>query len=254
MAALTSFRRAIAPIVLALQVLVVPPSSAGPNANAKIVLHSARVDRPQCGNPAASPPCSGIVAQGDLYPAVHMLYVLVTDGDATAGLAGVQFGATYNDAPGQGVDVFIWTLCATLQFPEDGWPASGTGNLVTWDPVHRCQRMEPGGAGTGVTAQVGFFYCAAYSADTLRIVPRPVDGAAKVASCAAFEDVVESAEVRPNPSHLGFAAFSPGGTAQGYNPCGLVTPVRSATWGRIKAMVASTRGPASRSRATNARR
>ena len=210
-------------------------SQAGPNANAKIQLHLLRpTTKSQCTRLTATPPCNQISVQGDagaLAGSYYFAYVLVTDGNAQAGIAGLQFGIQYNGAPNAGVDIFSWTLCATLEFqqPSPVWPSSGGGNLITWDSTNRCQVFEPGGPGTGVVANAGYFYMGAYSNDLFAITVRPVDGVAKVASCVAEEDVVTTG----TPSHLGSAGF---GNVTGYNPCGLITPIQSTTWSNVKSI------------------
>jgi hypothetical protein len=133
------------------------------------------------------------------------------------------------------VDVLAWTLCATLEFPSTGWPASGGGNLVAWDTINSCQNYEPSGPGTGVVAAAGYFYLAAYSNDVMMLIPRPVDGLAKVADCLARETTIADVGVPRSPSHLGTARFSTGG-GQGYNPCGFADPIRSTTWSGIKTL------------------
>ena len=206
-------------------------SNAGPNANAKIQLHLlAPTTKSQCTRLSATPPCNGVIVQGNLYPQLYYAYVLVTDGNAQAGIAGLQFGIAYNGTTGAGVDIYSWTLCATLEFqqPSPVWPSNGGGNLITWDSTNRCQVFEPGGAGTGVVADAGYFYLGAYNPDVLAITVRPVDGVAKVASCVAEEDIVAG-----TPSHLGTAGF---GGQPGYSPCGLITPVQSTTWSNVKSI------------------
>lgn len=188
-------------------------SLAGPNANAKILLHLlAPTTKGLCTRAEATPPCSSIVTAGDLYPATYFAYVLVTDADSAAGVAGVQFGIDYDGVAQSGVDIYTWTNCATLEFAEPGWPGAGTGNLVTWDTSQSCQRSEPEGSDTGVKAVVGYYYCAAYSADEFRLTTRPSDGVAKVASCVAIEDTIPAMA-------LGSCAFSAGGGSEGDNPC-----------------------------------
>jgi len=196
-------------------------SYAGPNANSKIVLHlGTPLVAGGCTAAQARPACSGVNTSGALYPATYFAYVLVMDADASAGVQGVQFGIDYDPVIGSGVDVYGWTNCATLQFPQTGWPASGTGNLVTWNS---CQQNEPAGAGTGVVAVVGYFYVGSYSPDVLKLTARPVDGLAVVADCGFsgvyIEDVLSSTG-GPGVSALGEVAFSSTG-APGYNPCGL---------------------------------
>lgn len=196
------------------------PVWAGSNENAKIVVHLATpTAKNACSRPTARPSCSGIVSNGALAPTTYFAYLLVVDGDPAAGIAGVQCGIQYLGAAGVGVDVFSWTNCATLEFPMAGWPAPGTGTIITWDPTTHCQQIEPGGAGTGVVATAGYFYCAAYTPDVLTVIPRPADLAAKVASCGALEDTIDSPTVHHVPPHLGFASFSLGASVPGYAPC-----------------------------------
>jgi hypothetical protein len=198
--------------VLALPFLAAP--SGASNSQAKIVLHlTSPTTKNQCFDAPSLPTCDELVTGGQLYPAAYFAYVLVADADRNKGLAGLQFGIEYDGALHSGVDILGWTLCATLNFSYPGWPADGTGNLVTWDRINVCQRTEPGGFGTGVVANAGYFYVAAYSPDELQIVPRQVDGLAKVADCEAFEYIIPA-------SALGLASFSDGGTAPGFNPCG----------------------------------
>jgi hypothetical protein len=213
-------------------------SFAGANENAKIQLHlMSPTTKNQC--PRAVVPCQSIITQGNLYPALYYAYVLVTDGNAAAGISGTQFGIAYDGpgaADGIGIDIYGWTLCATLEFitPAPAWPNSGGGNLITWVA---CQVAEPGGPGTGVVANAGYFYMAAYTPGTMRITPRPVDSSAKVADCNAFEDIIESDTVTRTPSHLGTAGFGTGNP--GYNPCGLNTATQATTWSNVKSIYSS---------------
>jgi hypothetical protein len=214
-------------------------SFAGANADARILLHIlGTTTKGACTRLAATPGCQSIITQGALYPSLYYTHVLVTDANAPAGVAGVQFGIQYT-GPGatdhSGVDIYAWTLCATLEFltPSPAWPNSGAGTLITWDATTRCQRFEPNGPGTGVVANAGYFYMAAYGPGTMGIIPRPIDGFAKVADCAAQEDVVEGVGTPRTPSHLGLAGF---GGQTGYNPCGIIDPVEATTWSGVKSL------------------
>jgi len=216
-------------------------SLAGPNENAKIQLHLlATTTKQQCTRIQTTPACASVVTTGNLYPQMYFAHVLVTDGNVAAGIAGVQFGIAYT-GPGSndqtGIDIFSWSLCATLEFqsPSPQWTNSGSGNLITWDANTRCQRFVPAGndPANGVCANAGYFYMAAYNPGTMSITPRPTDGLAKVADCSAAEDIVEGGSVIRNPSHLGRLGF---GGQQGYNPCGLVVPTRNTTWSALKAV------------------
>lgn len=220
------------------------PAAAQPfaNAYAKIMIHLVpvgSVSGRQCASNLARPKCTGMKVAGTLNEPYYA-YLLVTDGSATEGIAGMQCGIDYDGGSRRGVDVVEWKLCAQLDFPYAGWPAPGSSYMVTWnsdisDPILGCQRSEPGGAGTGVVAVAGYFYLSAYTADLLKVTVRPVDGFAKVANCAAEEDIVEGPGVYFPKSHLGYAAFSDGAETAGYNPCGQAKPIENTTWGGVKA-------------------
>lgn len=191
----------------------------------RLALHLLPVtSRNSCDRPEATPPCAAIVSRGELYPHAYYAYLLVTNADAEAGVAGVQLGLEYDGTTHQGVDIYSWANCADLNFAMPGWPLSGTGNTITWSPTTRCQRTEPGGPGTGVVAAAGYFYLAAYSADELRLVPHPLAGVAAIASCAGVETHLVGYEERHDPSLLGYASFSDGGGSSGYNPCADAPP------------------------------
>lgn len=168
----------------------------------------------------------------------YFVYLLVAEGflrgaplgGTDLGLAGFQCGIQYNPLPSQGVDVFSWALCATLEFHLPDWPQPGSGNLVTWDPVNICQLGEVGVA--------GYFYCAAYGPDVMQLIPRPVDGKARVADCNAFPYELTTAD-------LGSVRFTPQGQAAGCNPCvqscAMPAPVARATWSQIKGLLGGDR-------------
>ena len=143
------------------------------------------------------------------------------------GVAGVQFGIDYDGANGAGCDVSSWRSCADLEFQGTGWPGDYTGNLVTWDFGDNCQLGEDVGGLAPVL--VGVFEVITYSGDTFSIIPRPVDGLAKVADCTAAEN-----DLTGNvPSALGTVTF---GAGTGYNPCSAPVPVARTTWGSIKTL------------------
>jgi hypothetical protein len=209
--------------------LVLTPGTlarAAANSDAHIAIHLlAPTTKNACARSAAVPPCASLVTSGRLSPTSYFAYLVVTNVTAAGGLGGLQCGIQYDAGSGQGVDVFSWTNCATLEFSSGGWPASGSGNLITWDTVARCQRTEPGGPGTGVVAAAGYFYITAYTADRLAVTVRPVDGLAKVADCASQESVIEGGGIHSNPPTLGFASFSASGVVAGYNPCVAAPPI-----------------------------
>ena len=208
----------------------------GPNENAKVLISLPSVDLSPCANGVQS--CNDVNTAGRLYPPrTYYAFLLIADGDGPSGISAVKCGINYDPTLQTGVDVFGWALCANAEIRTTGpnglWPAPQSGNLITWTDEN-CQRDEPAGSGSGVVAAAGYFYCAAYTADDLRIELHPTDGLVTVGSCAADVDTVEGGGITRNPSHLGFARFSPGGLEEGYNPCESDTPVQPATWGRIK--------------------
>ena len=203
-------------------------------ADPKLLLHVAGVTSKNACESGALSDCQqvvtrGDVTQGDVTPD-YFVYLLVGDFSPYTGIAGLQCGVSYqNDNPigmndHVGLDVLQWVLCASLEFAGAGWPAPNTGNLITWDRINRCQ--------TAATAVAGYFYVSSYSDDELKLIPRPVDGLARVADCASLEQDVPV-------EFLGRARFSAGATAPGYNPCGqgMPTPVRMTTWSGIKTLL-----------------
>jgi hypothetical protein len=185
--------------------------------------------------------CTQAVVNGDLYPngLAYFLYVEVSRG-ALPSIAGIQLGVSYDPVTLSGVDVFGWTYCLDAHFASDGphgaWPAPGSGNLMTWFADANCQ--------TGPTTVAGYFYLAAYSPDVFRVLPRPVDGRAAVATCEAEVSVVP-------PSNLGRVAFSSGAVTPGCNPCvddcttttpqgnpiqPLEVPTVAVTWSSVKSL------------------
>lgn len=203
----------------------------------KLLLHvRALTNKNQCGWGNLAD-CQGALTTGDITNGVagpyYFVYLLAAPGHLRGvslggdghGLAGFQCGIQYNGGNHQGVDVFMWTLCATLQFTSGGWPAAGSGNLITWDATNKCQ--------LGETAIAGYFYCGAYTPDALRLVVRPADGRAAVADCGAAQYDLTEAD-------LGSARFAIGGQSPGCNPCAgscaPPTPVQPLTWSQIKSL------------------
>jgi hypothetical protein len=176
------------------------------------------------------------------------VWLLVCNGSDSLGVAGLECGIEYNGLLGQGIDIDSWTPCGDLEFTSGGWPAPGSGNIVTWDPVDNCQ-IESSVPDTVlnhmVIAVAGVFNVTLYGKDEFQITPRPVSGRAKIADCAAVEDDITDAV----PSQLGMASFCRGNTGGGggYNFCERLDygamaaaplwrglPVETTTWGRIK--------------------
>jgi hypothetical protein len=180
------------------------------------------------------------VVQADLggTSTFYFIYLAAVRGNLE-NLAGLQCGISYqSDQAGQatdgvGVDIFGWTLCATLEFVQpagingsNAWPQPNSGNLITWDALVRCQ--------TGEIAVAGYFYAGAYSADRMSVKKRQADNAAKVADC-------KSSEAPPlGDEDLGFVQFSAGAITLGCNPCVMNcggVPVEETTWSGIKTLI-----------------
>jgi hypothetical protein len=218
------------------------------NSEAKVLLHlTAPLSPGSCTSPSTAPGCDQVDTSGDLYPALYFAHVLIADGSASEGIAGVHYGIEYDGGAtgGAGIDVFGWTICATIELAWPGplgpHPASGSSNLISWDSLNRCQRNEPGGPGTGVVAHVGYYYCAAYSASQMRIIPGVRGGNAialndkvVVSSCAGQSDIIEDRNAPHVPSPLGSVAFSAGGQTNGTNPCVKVVSIAPTTWSALK--------------------
>jgi len=176
-------------VFAALLITAAPPVSSAPyDGRPKIFMH---VKPTTTKNPCAQgvlADYANAVVTGGLYPGSGPYYVyLVAARGSLTGLAGAQLGIDYQHGAsggatdGQGLDVYSWTLCGSLEFHLEDWPQPGSGNMVTWAT---CQ--------TGETAVLGYFYVAAYAPDSLSVIARPVDGAAKVAGCPTFQALMPS--------------------------------------------------------------
>lgn len=214
---------------------VVNRSTAPSNGRANLMLHVKGVTSKNACEAGQLTNCSQAVTRGDVTTVggngpFYFVYLTVTDASTVGGL---QCGISYDGDESGGaddqdrIDIFDWVLCATLQFTSPqprAWPAPGSGNLITWDVVNACQ--------TNATPVAGYFYLAAYGSDTLRLIPRLVDGLAMVSDCSAQTTQIPS-------DGLGTARFSPGALIAGYNPCGreASVAVERATWSRIKTLL-----------------
>ena len=148
------------------------------------------------------------------------------------GLAGMQLGIAYEESsePGQGLEVTQWNRCSDLDFPDDVWPASGTGNTITWVTPENCRLND--------IVVAGYFYVSAYTPSTMSIVGFPHHtGVVKVDNC----EIAESVLVEIPMDRVGWVSLggAKGVDSDGCNPvlepCSGPVPVRPTTWGRIKA-------------------
>lgn len=181
----------------------IPPTTPGSQYNAKIGFHiQPRAAKNPCDDLPVDP-CSQFVTEGEVLVS-YDVYVAVAHLDTDVGFRGTDFGLQY-DAP---LGVFDWTTCSDLEFPSGGWPASGSGNVLTWQ--HCQQNIAPGFPGEGGREFVGVLYVYAYGSGHIQIGPRPVPiRSPNVASCSGLESHVPL-------DHWGFAGF---GFSHGYNPC-----------------------------------
>jgi hypothetical protein len=141
-------------------------------------------------------------------PSRFLAYVMIAGVDSTIGIAGIQFGITYDGRPGQGVDVVSWVECGLYEWAQEDWPQAGSGNLITWHQGSDCQRTDP--------VVVGFFDIEVHSPDQLRIIPRPADGTAALANCGINSTGAGANSITYlEEATLGWAGF---GGRPGYNP------------------------------------
>lgn len=183
--------------------------------NSRIMLHVVAADPEGGGSPCSLPPTPCETGQATFSTEAplstpetpyYYAYVVVTNYTPGPGFRGVQYGIEYDGDPLSGVDILDWTSCSLLEFPMDGWPAPGSGNLQTW----YCTT-------SGMTV-AGWFTIAAFGPDVLDLVARQVDDALKVADCDGAETLLE-------PVTAGAVGF---GGASGEDPCldleDIVTP------------------------------
>lgn len=210
------FWRALAPqLVLAAGLLTTTNPALAVGERPAILLHVGGVI---AKNPCAQVPadCHDFVTAAAVDPTGATGYFVYAVGrtghpDASGTLAGVQFGIEYGAPAGSaGLLVNSWESCGSLSFPSTtpAWPASGSGNLITWNPDARCQST-----GIGVA---GYFYVTPYGPAWMRLTPRSSDQRAKVAPCVGDEEYLVA------PAALGWVSFGGAaweGDADGLNPC-----------------------------------
>jgi hypothetical protein len=225
-----SLRLALIPaLLLGAMILIPSPSFAQRNKDASIgfiLQQSGSV--PRC-NTLTKMACSDPNAK--VTGALEDYYVIlcVFNGDPELGIAGMEFGIDYDPGSQSGVDITSWSLCADLEWMDDGWPDAGSGGLMTWVGTENCQKTVPGDDVDGVTAIAGFLTVTAYSTDQLKIIPHhsPNGGQLfKVADCDASES-----SLNPN-EQAGWVGFSSDLSEKGSIPC--VHHVGKTTWGTIK--------------------
>jgi hypothetical protein len=204
---------------------------ANTQSDARIALHIRDIPKKSgCGisDPnVTNTPCSNFVTHQNSNEGIWHVFLVVAQGQAP-GVAGMSCGLDTDFAPSNALN-YSWTLCADLEFPNDGgngpWPADEGGNRVTWNSVTNCQTQVEGG--DGIHAVAGFFYIYNYGdpLSYMQITPNNnvPDPELQVADCNAVASDL-------HPLQAGRATW---GLEEGYNPCGAV-PVETTTWGSLK--------------------
>jgi len=196
--------------------LAVGTTEAGQNHNAALLSHVIAIaQKTNCtsfltgltGCDDLNPNFAGAVGEN----AAVGVFIGIDPGTGTGlNVVGLDFGVTYTAGTG-GAFITSWQSCGDLDSPQEGWPASGTGNSVVWN---ECR--------TGNLVLAGWFSVYVYTDGRLTIGPHPLVGQCQSLDCdgANFDLLVNPVTVSLN-----------GGG--GVNPtCGV--PVKPTTWGSIK--------------------
>jgi hypothetical protein len=149
------------------------------------------------------------------------IFLIATDYDTELGLVGVQFGISYDDLTGEGVDVLSWSCCTDAYWVTNGWPDSGTGIIAVWDRTVTCQR-----SGFSV---IGWFMVEVHGEDVFAVTPSPNYGKLLAVDCALAESTLPV-------ENLGAVGFD---GSEGLDPCyerGAQVAAVGSTWGHIKTM------------------
>jgi hypothetical protein len=228
------------PVILLLVTSVAPlPVSAAVSPNSpKVLLHvRPSTTKNQCSVVALANDCANVNTKGASAPPVLGYHVLVVAdrGDSLPpgdGIGAVQIGISYAGGYSPSghrspINVFQWSLCATLQFDSQSplWPSPGSGTLITWNtPSCQYDRL----------VCAGFFYLAAYAPGTIALTKRPSDNLAGIRTCA-------NQSINVSAGALGSATFSAGAALPGCNPCLLdcaePVAVQGSTWSGVKTLI-----------------
>lgn len=142
---------------------------------------------------------------------------------AREGVGALSFGIEYED-------LFVtFTSCTDgLEFPNNGWPASGGGNRITWTTCPAPAGLQAETA-DGLQVCFGAFYVYKYGTPTMFSIirnplePGPEDDELAVSDCngeVSYLSILLATQVGV-------------GTTWSYNGC-LHGPVAPATWGGVK--------------------
>lgn len=170
---------------------------AGPNADGTLIaaLSVGTVYTPDitdyCGS-STTTDCNGAVTShtGDTPAVINVIAAF----PGAARLAGLTFGVSYSG----GVVILDGGACGDFELPDGTWPASGSGNAVTWSSAQTSQLVE-------------CYWFAAYNygggAETFALIPHPTQG-------GNFADDDVPSNIDPI---AGFGVF--GFNAPGAGPC-----------------------------------
>jgi len=233
--------RVAVPAALSLA-LAVPGFAAYNNGqeNSVVAVHAQAHDTKglECANWDPNMPCDQFVTSWPVGIGADV-YFIIAQADSNLGVSGVSLGVDYGSTPGVqqdgvGCDVFSYLSCSDLEYTNGidmndvstEFPSAGGGNRLIWVRTTNCQRhvVNP----WGVEAPACVFYVYAYSPDQFI-----VDMNRNLQTGPEFEivDCPGPALSDMNwPTHAGVVGF---GTS-GFNPCIVLIPTRSTTWGHLK--------------------
>ena len=192
-----------------------------------VLLHIGALTDPPCFGPSSLQSVGTAEEVSPDKPHEDIVYLIASpDMSRMDKVCGVQVGIVYDPS----VEIVGWHACSDLQFPADTWPASGSGNTMTW-----ADNVE-----TDVVV-AGYFEVVAHGPSRMRVIPWPQSGEAKIASCRAAEYALEVP-----PDRLGWVSWGHAGYGTDTDGCNPVlspcelgpVPVQPSTWGRLKSLYA----------------
>jgi len=184
--------------------------------------------------PTGESPCQGPTSPDSVVTSAEVsadgtarYFVYLLASPTASGLKAIRGSIQYDqDTPEvHGLEVDSWHSCnSDLTFFRDGWPASGGGFTLTWEPCET-QPLVVG----------GYFYVTAYGPSVMSIQEFPTSHEVEVGGCGW------NTTQNVDPCRRGWVSFGQGALGSevhGCNPvltpCSAPTPVRPITWGRLK--------------------